>query len=147
MVNKACFRKSVVHDFVWILLVIVALAISGLIYLMLNALAPILAPLGTAYNWLIILYVIILFLSCFLPFMSNPQDLKELPTGVVIVIGFMFGGLCYMLYNISQCYYTLGTNEPLCRHFPDITMLTIGWIIAMLIFVPVSMAYARCRGE
>jgi hypothetical protein len=147
MVNKACFRKSVVHDFVWILLVIVALVITGIVYLMLNALSPILAPFGTAFNWMIILYVIILFVSCFFPFLGKPQDLKTLPTGVVVTIGFMFGGLCYMLYNISQCHYTSSTIEPLCMHFPDITMLTIGWIIAMLIFVPISMAYARCRGE
>jgi membrane-bound ClpP family serine protease len=147
MVNKACFRKSVVHDFVWILAIVVALAIIGIVYLMLNALTPILTPFGTAFNWMIILYVIILFLSCFLPFLGNPKDLKTLPTGVVITIGCMFGGLCYMLYNISQCHYTSSTIEPLCMHFPDITMVTIGWIIAMFIFIPVSMAYARCRGE
>lgn len=136
MVNKACFRKSVIRDFVSILAIIVGLVVIGIAGLMLNALTPILAPFGTAFNWVLVCYSLILFFSCFLPFTGKPEDLKTTPTVCIIVFGYLFGAAPY----ISYCIIALREHN-----FPDIVPVTIGWAALMLICVPISMGYARCR--
>lgn len=139
MVNKACFRKSVIRDFVSILAIIVGLVVIGIVDLMLNALTPILAPFGTAFNCLIISYSVLLFLFCFFPFLGKPSDLKEFPTICLIIVGYIFGFLPFICYLTSSSFHG--------RDFPDIIPLTVGWMILMLICIPISMGYARCRGE
>jgi glucan phosphoethanolaminetransferase (alkaline phosphatase superfamily) len=129
MVNKACFRKSIIGDFVFILTIIVSLIVVVIGCLMLNALVPILTPFGSAYNWVIVSYGIILFLACSLPLTGKPDDLKEFPTIGLIVVGYLVGAMPFVLY----C--TISLRE---HNFPD---------ILMLICVPISMGYARCRNE
>lgn len=136
MVNKACFRKSVIKDFISILIIIVGLFVVGIGCLMLDALVPILAPFGTAFNWLIVCYSLILVSFCFFPFLGKPEDLREFPTLALIFVGYMFGAVPF----ISYCAMALREHN-----FPDIIPVTIGWVILMLIFVTISMGYARCR--
>jgi len=138
MVNKACFRKSVIRDFVIILTAIVTLAVAIIGCMMINALIPILAPFGSSFNWLILSYTVILLFACFIPFTGKPSELKEFPTLGLIVSGYVFGALPYAGYYIGASW---------SRNFPDALPLTIGWVILMLICVPIAMGYARCRGE
>lgn len=138
MVNKACFRKSVINDFVSILIIIVGLVVVGIGCLMLDALVPILTPFGTAFNWAIVCYGLILFSFCFLPFLGKPKDLKEFSTLALIVVGYMFGAAPF----ISYCVMSFRNSG-----YPDIIPVTVGWVILMLICIPISMGYARCRNE
>lgn len=138
MVNKACFRKSIIKDFVLILTIIITLVIAVIGCLMFNALVPILAPFGSAFNWVIACYTIILLFLCFIPFIGKPEDLKEFPTVGLIAVGYLFGAMPFISY------YAVALRN---RGFPDILPLTVGWVILMLICIPISMGYARCRNE
>lgn len=138
MVNKTCFRKSVIKDFVSIFIIIVWLFVAGIGYLIFGALIPILTPFGTAFNWTIISYILILVFFCFFPFLGKPEDLKEVQTPALVFVGYMFGAVPFISYN------TVALRE---NNFPDIIPVTIVWVILMLICIPISMGYARCRNE
>jgi hypothetical protein len=146
MVNKVCFKKSVVHDFVWILLIIVTLVIIGILYLIGNALIPILTPFGTAYNWAVALSILSMLTLLVVPLVSSPYEMKQFPTAVLLVIYYMLDVMIFIFYNASGFHYFNGYIVGRVD-MPDIVLFILGTAIVFTIMCPISMGYARCRGE
>lgn len=144
MIDKACFKKSVVHDFVWICGIIVILFFICVGYFGTNALIPYLTPYGTAYNWAIISSVIAMLIFLLIPLLISPYDAKELPTGVLLIINYMINIFIFIMYNSSACSYTYAYVR-VCKEFPDISLFMIGIMIVFTIIHPLNMGYARCR--